>query len=290
MLALGKKKNNLSRYFFVLPAYLIMAIVIIYPIIFVISNSFFTNKMGESVFVGIRNYRLAFKDPLFYIALKNNLILFLCVPLLSFLSLLTASLLHAKIWGWRIFQSIIFIPYVLATPVVGIVFSYLLQLNGVVNKTLEAINLQSLAKDWLGNPQLALFTIAGIIIWKQLGFGVVLFLARLMSVDNSLYEAATIDGAGAIQKFWFITIPQTKKIIEFHVIISLIDMLSWVFNYIFVMTGGGPGNKTYVLEFLIYKKAFGGGDMNIAMTYCVVILFIASFLITLYSLLLRKDD
>ena len=84
--------------------------------------------------------------------------------------------------------------------------------------------------------------------------------------------------------------PQTKSIIEFYVIITLIEMLSWVFNFIYVMTAGGPGNKTLVLEYLIYKKAFGGGDFNIAMAISVVLLAIAAILIVIHQIVMRKEE
>lgn len=125
---------------------------------------------------------------------------------------------------------------------------------------------------------------------EAVGFGVVLFLARMMSIDKTLYESADVDGATWFQKFMHITVPQTKSIIEFYVIITLIEMLSWVFNFIYVMTAGGPGNKTLVLEYLIYKKAFGGGDFNIAMAISVVLLAIAAILIVIHQIVMRKEE
>ena len=144
--------------------------------------------------------------------------------------------LYNKIRGWRFYRSVIFIPYILAIPVVGIVFSYLLQYNGVINSILRTIGLENMALDWLGDPNLAFPSVAIVIMWKQIGFGVVLFLARMMSIDKTLYESADVDGATWFQKFMHITVPQTKSIIEFYVIITLIEMLSWVFNFIYVMT------------------------------------------------------
>lgn len=284
------KSQRIAPYLYIAPAFLVMAGVIVYPIISMLAGSFFTTKNGVKVFAGLRNYRLVFADDLFWNALKNNVLLFLCVPILTLFSLLIAVILFNKIKGWRFYRSIIFVPYILSISVVGIIFSYLLQYNGVINTVLRNIGLENFALDWLGDPNLALPTVATVIMWKQLGFGVVLFLARLMSIDVFLYEAADIDGASWLKKFIFITIPQTKAIIEFYVIISLIDMLSWVFNFIFVMTAGGPGNKTMVLEYLIYKKSFGGGDFNIAMAISALLLVIASILIILHQLILRKED
>lgn len=285
-----RKAKKISPYIYILPTFMILLLVIVVPIIYVVTQSFYTTVADENIFVGLRNYQLAVKDELLWIAMKNNLKLFLCVPVLTVISLAIASVLYNKIRGWRFYRSVIFIPYILAIPVVGIVFSYLLQYNGVFNAVLRGAGLESLALDWLGNPDLAFPSVAVVIIWKQIGFGVVLFLARMMSIDRALYESADVDGASWLQKFFHITIPQTKSIIEFYVIITLIEMLSWVFNFIYVMTAGGPGNKTLVLEYLIYKKSFGGGDFNIAMAISVILLILASILIAIHQVVMRKED
>ncbi|GAA0793473.1 sugar ABC transporter permease [Faecalicatena orotica] len=285
-----RKAKKISPYIYILPTFMILLLVIVVPIIYVVTQSFYTTVADENIFVGLRNYQLAVKDELLWIAMKNNLKLFLCVPVLTVISLAIASVLYNKIRGWRFYRSVIFIPYILAIPVVGIVFSYLLQYNGVFNSILRGAGLEGLALDWLGNPDLAFPSVAVVIIWKQIGFGVVLFLARMMSIDRALYESADVDGASWLQKFCHITIPQTKSIIEFYIIITLIEMLSWVFNFIYVMTAGGPGNKTLVLEYLIYKKSFGGGDFNIAMAISVILLILASILIAIHQVVMRKED
>ena len=133
-------------------------------------------------------------------------------------------------------------------------------------------------------------TVCAVVVWKQLGFGVVVLLARMLSIDVSLYESAELDGASEYRKLVNITIPQARSIIEFYVVITLIEMLSWVFSYVFVMTSGGPGGSTYILEYLIYKKAFGGGNYNIAQAISVVILLIAAVIIAVQQLLMHKGD
>lgn len=277
-------------YLYVFPAVLVVALVIVFPVIKLIIGSFMTTSGGEVVFTGLRNYRLVFEDPLFAIAIKNNLKLFLLVPVMTVLSLIVATILFNKIRGWRFYRSIIFVPYILSVSVVGIVFSYILQYNGVLNTMLRGAGMENLALDWLGSSNLALGSVAFVIVWKQFGFGVILMLSRMMSIDTSLYEAAEVDGAGWFQKLWSITIPQAKHIIEFYVIITLIEMLSWVFSYVFVMTAGGPGSSTYVLEYLIYKKSFGGGNYYIAQAVGVVVLVIATVLIVIQQLLNGKED
>ena len=267
----------------------IIGIVIVYSSVKVVISSFMTMSGGEEVFTGLRNYELLFKDELFYTAIRNNLILFLCVPVMTVLALVVAVILYEKIKGWQFYRSLIFVPFILAVPVVGVVFTYILQLNGVLNTLLRDVGMGSLAVDWLGNPSIAIWSVGAVIIWKQFGFGVILFLARLMSVDPSLYESAEVDGANWIQKFTNITIPVTMPIIEFYVIISLIDMLSWVFAFIFVMTGGGPGQSTTVLEYMIYKKSFASGNFHYAQAVCVIVLIIATLLIVFQQILARRS-
>ena len=275
---------------YIVPAMIIIGIVIVYSSVKVVISSFMTMSGGEEVFTGTRNYELLFRDELFFIAIRNNLILFLCVPVMTFLALVVAVILFDKIKGWQFYRSLIFVPFILAVPVVGVVFTYILQLNGVLNTMLRGAGMDAIAVDWLGNPSIAIWSVGAVIIWKQFGFGVILFLARLMSVDPSLYESAEVDGANWWQKFANITIPSTMPVIEFYVIISLIDMLSWVFAFIFVMTGGGPGSSTTVLEYMIYKKSFASGNFNYAQAVCVIVLVIATILIVVQQIIARRSN
>lgn len=285
-----QKLNRYGPYLYILPMIIVICATIIYPIISLIIGSLSTEVNGKAVFAGMQNFRLLFKDPLFSTAIKNNLKLFLAVPVLTFLSLVLSTILFNRIRGWKLYRSLIFIPYILSISVVGIVFSYILQYNGIINTLLRNIGLESWALDWLGDSKYAMGTIGVVVVWKQLGFGVILFLARMQSIDVELYEAASIAGANALQKLLYVTIPQAKAIIEFYVITTLIEMLSWMFSYVYVMTAGGPGSSTYILEFLLYKKAFGGGNYNIAQAVGVIILLIATVIIVVQQLLAKKED
>jgi ABC-type sugar transport system permease subunit len=287
---LRNKLENKVPYLYILPALFVIVLVIIYPTVRLIVGSFFTRSKQEEVFAGINNFRLAFKDPLFSIAIKNNFLMFLAVPLMTILSVIIASILYNQIAGWQFYRSIIFVPYILSVSVVGIAFSYILQYRGVLNTMLRSAGLEFMAMDWLGRSNFALGAVTLVVVWKQLGFGVVLMLARMMSIDVTLYEAAEIDGANWWQNLFHVTIPQARHVIEFYVIISLIDMLSWIFGYIYTLTSGGPGSSTYVLEYLIYKKSFGGGNMHIAQTYSVVVLFIAGILTVINQFAIAGGD
>ena len=285
-----EKLNKYGPYLYILPMVIVVCATIIYPIISLVFGSLTTEVGGKTAFAGLQNFRLLFKDPLFSTAILNNLKLFLAVPVLTVLSLILSTILFNQIRGWKLYRSLVFIPYIISISVVGIVFSYILQYNGIVKTLLRNIGLDRGALDWLGDGRLAMGTIIVVVIWKQLGFGVILFLARMQSIDVELYESAAIDGANALQKLIHVTIPQAKAIIEFYVITTLIEMLSWMFSYVYVMTAGGPGSSTYILEFLLYKKAFGGGNYNIAQAVGVVILLIAMVIIVVQQLLARKED
>ena len=249
------------------------------------SYSFLDLSQIGSPFVGLKNYKYVFQDEAFYISIRNNFLLFLLVPIFIFLSLIFSVLLYEKIRGWKIYRSIIFMPYVLSVTAVGIFFSYFFQGNGVLNTIFRNINLDFLALNWLGSTKYALITVMFIIVWRELGYGVILFLARLTTIPEELYEAADLDGAGWFQRLWYITIPELSTVIEFYTFICIITMLSWVFNYIYVITFGGPGRSTYVSEFYIYIKAFRENEIGVSAVVAIFLLFITCLLaIFLYRL------
>jgi ABC-type sugar transport system permease subunit len=143
--------------------------------------------------------------------------------------------------------------------------------------------------DWLGSSNWALWTVMFVIIWKELGFGIVLVFARLMSVPKDLYEAAEIDGANWVQKHIHVTIPQTRNVVSFLTVITIITMLSWVFNYVYVMTLGGPGTSTMVAEYYIYQTAFRYQNMGLA-SAASVILFVITFIFVIIQTRVRGRE
>ncbi len=272
-----------TPYLYLAPALALIALVFVYPVLDLFRRSTTIRRAGELEPIGLRAFRLALNDNVFWGALGNNLRLFLAVPILVVLSLIVASLIFERLRGWRLYRTLVFIPYVMAIPVVGIVFSYILQLRGVLNTILEGIGLGFLALDWLGSARTAMWSIMGVIIWKELGFGIVLFLARMSSISEELFDAAKLDGANWFQRLRHVTIPQTATVIEFYTAINLITMLSWVFSYVLVMTKGGPGTSTWVMEYFIYQKAFQYSQMHIAAAGAVFLLILASGLMLLQA-------
>ena len=188
--------------------------------------------------VGLENFRLTVTDPTFQTALEHNARLLLAVPVLVLLALLLAVLLFEALRGWRFHRATVFLPYVLPIPVVAVIFGQMLQLDGLVNKALRGAGLGRLAFDWLGQPGWALWTMTGVIVWKELGFGVILFLARLLSLPAETFEAARIDGARFFRLHRYVTVPQLGSVIAFYVVVEAITMVSWVFNYVYVISNG----------------------------------------------------
>ena len=178
----------------------------------------------------------------------------------------------------------------LAIPVVGIVFGYLFKLNGLVNSALETVGLGAVTQDWLGSSDRAIYTIMFVIVWKELGFGIIVFLARLSSVGDELYDAARVDGAGWWQVFRHVTLPSLVPAIVFFTVVETITMLSWVFAYVYVMTTGGPGNSTVVTEFYIYQKTFFNNNIGIGAAAAVSVLALVAALIVTRIWALRRFD
>jgi ABC-type sugar transport system permease subunit len=255
---------------------LLLAFVFGYPLVAIFNFSTRRIRGASGPFIGLENYRQIFKDDVFLQAVKHNGILLLAVPILVAISILVAVLLFERVRGWTVYRSVLFIPFILAIPVVGVIFSNILQLNGIQNSVLRALGLDWAALDWLGGSDYALWSVMGVIIWREVGFGIVLFLARLLSINEDLIDAAKVDGAAWWQRLWYVIIPQLRGVIEFYTVITIITMLAWVFSYIYTITRGGPGNATNVMELYIYNFAFRNQLPGIASAVAVIL-----FLVTL---------
>jgi ABC-type sugar transport system permease subunit len=237
-----------------LPAALVMALVFGYSVV----ELYVQAVTNQGSWAGLANVRLVLSDPYFRAAIEHNLQLLIAVPVLAALGLFLAILVYEGLRGWRAYRFMIFLPYILPVPVIAVVFSQLLQQNGALNEILGKLGLGVLAANWLGDPNVSLWAMMGVIIWREAGFAFVLFLARLLSLPQETQEAARIDGAGFFSLHWRITIPQLRSVIWFYAVIEGITMISWVFNYVYIMSNGqgGPGDSTMVTELYIYQNAF----------------------------------
>jgi ABC-type sugar transport system permease subunit len=278
------KSSRAVPWLYTLPLLALVGGVFAYPLAQMIRYSL--ENVGESTYVpttfaGTSNFRYIASDSLFQMAIENNLKLFLCVPILVLLSILLSALIFDRPRGWKLYRTLIFLPYVLSIPVVGVVWAYMFRLNGVINSGFHTFGLGFAAQDWLGSTSWALPTIMFVIIWKELGFGVILCVARLTSVDEQLFEAARVDGARWWRVLRHITIPQLAPALVFFAVVELITMLSWVFAYVYVMTLGGPQNSTVVTEYYIYEAVFQNNTIGVGAAAGVTLLAIVSLLIGL---------
>ena len=280
------RTSRYTPWLYLAPMLLVLAFTFGYPLVAVFDFSLRRIRGASGPFIGLENYRQVIKDNVFHDAVAHNAILLLAVPIMTFIALVLAVLLFDRPRGWRTYRSLLYVPFILATPVVGVIFGNMLQLNGVVNEFLRGLRLDILALDWIGNPRLALWTVMGVVIWREVGFGIVLFLARLMSINEDLLDAARVDGASWWQRLRHVIVPQMRSVIEFFVVVSIITMLAWVFSYVYVITHGGPGTATMVMELYIFNFAFRMSQLPGIASAVAVILFLVTlaFMVPLFRL------
>ncbi len=280
------RTNRLTPYLYVLPMIALLVIVFGYPIFKLFDFSTKRIRGFDGPSIGMGNFDALFADKVFGQALLHNLILLLGIFPLIFLSLIIAVALYERLRGWRIYQTLVFLPYILAIPIVGVVLKNMFQFNGPLNMVLRSIGLEGVALDWLGDKDIAIYTVLAMIVWREAAFGIILFLSRLLSLNEELTEAAQLDGANWRQRTQYIVIPQLRGVIEFYAIIGLITLLASVFAYVYIVPGkGAPANGTMVLELYIYNWAFEkrlpgmGAAVSIILLVATLVLMVALFYI-----------
>ena len=226
---------------------------------------------------------------MFVHAALNNLKLLISVPIMTALALVIALILNGQVHGWRQYRAIVFLPYILPATAIGLVFSFLLAQSGVLNSLLRSAHLGFLAMDWLGSAANVVPTIGGVIVWQQLGFGVVVFAAALLAVPQELIDAARIDGASNWQIQRLILLPYIRRVIEFFMVLEAITVLSSIFAYVFVLTKGGPANASSIIEYYIFQNGFDNGAIGVASAAVVILLMFVSVLIVIYLRLRRPN-
>src|SRR3954470_9062300 len=240
-------------YLYCLPLVALLAFIFGYPLVKVVDFSTRLVRGSSGPFIGLDNYRNALDDPTFRNAARHSATLLLAVPVLLAISVFVSVILYEQVRGWRVYRSVLFMPYILAVPIVGIVASYMFTLHGVVNDLLAKAGLKSLAIDWIGSEHYALMTVLIVIIWREVGLGIVLFLARLMSLDDAPLEAARIDGASWWQRLWHVILPELRGTVEFYVVIAATTVVALAVTYVCTVTLAGPGDATTTLEVYIYN-------------------------------------
>ena len=274
----AKRKQKLAGWGFIAIPVTMISIFIFYPMVqsFILSLQ---SGMGINLrFVGFANYTRLFQDAMFIAAVRNTLTyLVIQVPIMIILALVFSVLLNRKdLKGRGFFRTAIFLPAITSLVAYATVFNSLFGHQGLINMLLVNSGIIDAPMGWLTEPTLARATIIIAITWRWTGYNMIFYLASLQNIDESIYEAARIDGATGIQQFFRITIPMLKPIILFTSIMSTIGTLQ-IFDEIVNITGGGPGNATMSISQYIYNHAFRyTPDFGYAATisYAIVVMVI----------------
>ncbi|MEK3885344.1 sugar ABC transporter permease [Paenibacillus sp. PL2-23] len=282
------RRNRLIAYSFLLPNIVGYLIFILIPVIFSFFLGFVDwNGFNPPKFIGFDNYIRLFSDDAFNISFWNTIwFTLLSVPIKLFLSLLIAVALNKGIRAVKWFRTAVFLPYISATIAVAVVWQLLFNPSkGPINSFLYSIGIEN-PPGWLTSTTWALPAVALVGIWQTIGYYMIIYLAGLQGIPKHLYEAADIDGAGAVTKFFKITIPSLSPVIFFTVVISMINTFK-TFDLIYIMTLGGPGRSTNVLVYTIYDVAFKRFELGYAAAISYV-LFAIIFIFTLLQFRLQK--
>jgi multiple sugar transport system permease protein len=271
---------------FVLPVVVVYTVLLALPIAQTFWYSLTEWNGITSTFLGLDNYRRLFNDPTFWRVVLNNVMLLAAIPFAILIPLLVAFLLNQKVYGWRFFRSVYFLPTAISWVVIGIVAARFFAARGFLNGLLAALGLD-IRTDMLASEYSAMLAVIITFIWSVFGTNTIIFITGMATLDRDVYEAARVDGAGAWQVFRYLTIPLLTRFIQFAFILTLITGFTALFSLIFVMTTGGPGFGTTTLEFYVYQTAFANGAFGYAAAIGVV-LFAIVFTISIIQLRLLR--
>jgi multiple sugar transport system permease protein len=253
-----------------------------YPLLYAFYLSFTKYKTlsNEAIWIGLANYQKLWNDPVFWQALKNTTFFVIgTIPFTMSFALLFAALL-TRVEAFRNFyRSSLFLPSVTSLVVIALIFTNLYSFGGYINVILQSLSLPFPEKGWLQEPDLALPAIMVMDIWISIGYYAVLFLAAMQNVSRDYYEVAELEGTTAWKQFWSITLPLIRPTLLFAIVLNTIKSFQ-IFTEIYVMTRGGPLNRTTTMVYGVYENAFEKAD---EMGYACAIAYVLFFIIALFS-------
>jgi N-acetylglucosamine transport system permease protein len=269
---------------FLAPAILLYAVFVLWPYgqAIYISLTQWSGIAATPTFIGLGNFQRLISDPFFRNALGHNLQLLIVLPIVTLgLSLIFATLFTQGgrgVRGSQFYRIVFFFPQVMSVVIIGVLWQYIYNpIVGLLNGTLRAVGLEGLARPWLGDPKLALWAVAAVVIWQAVGFYMVLFIAGMQSIPVSFYEAATLDGASRWDAFWGITMPLLWENIRVAIIYIGIAALD-LFTIVQVMTEGKPNRASDVVGRYMYEVAFTNSQFGYASAIGVALLILTLIL------------
>ena len=285
-------KPHFTPYLFLLPALLVLSLTVFWPALqaFYLSFTRYEYDLTQPPqWIGLKNLQRLMADPVFWQTLKNTILYLVCVvPILVAVPLVLAILVNQKLRGIRWFRVAYYTPVVISMVVAGIAWRWLYADNGLLNQFLRSVGLQD-GIPWLTSPNLALFSVMAVTIWKGLGYYMVIYLAGLQAIPADLYEAAAIDGSDGWKKHWDITVPLMKPYLFLVAVISAISATK-VFEEVFIMTQGGPLNSSKTIVYYLYEQAFQDLEISYACAIGLVLFLIILSLSVIRLLVVGKQS
>lgn len=240
------------------PAVLLYTLFVFVPVLWSAYYGFFNwSGIGEARFIGLDNYAEILRDPVFWRSLKNNVIFVLAsvfgqIPL----ALALAVLLHKSNWLQRFLRSAVFLPMVLSTVVIGMIWQYFYHPQiGILNFLLDSLGLQSWKLEWLSDRDIAIYSLLPPLIWSYVGLYLIIFMSALQNIPGEIHDAAKIDGVSGARKLVSITLPIIKNTVQVAVILCISGSLK-SFDLVYIMTKGGPAHATELLATYMYNSTF----------------------------------
>ena len=274
------RRNRIHAYLFLAPNFIGFLVFTLIPVIMAIAYSF-TNYDGNTRmdFVGLDNYLKLFRDSDFTISLWNTIVYTVgTVPFIIILSLLVSVLMNNGVKGAPVYRAIMLFPHIASLIAITVVWQFMYAKEGPINALLHAIGVEN-PPVWLSNQKTALLAVMIMIIWKGIGYYMIVYLAGLKGIPADQYEAAELDGANAWNKLIHVTIPNLRPVTFYATIMCIINSFQ-VFTPIYVMTGGGPGRATSVMVLQIYEDSFVNYEFGYASSEAMI-LFLLILIVTL---------
>ena len=287
-----QRRKWLELSLFVLPALVFYLAFVLYPLVQAVHYSLFNwSGLGPITdFVGFGNYHDAFTDPDFTGAIKHNFILVGLSLVVQFpIVLSVALLLDRPFRGRRFARLVFFAPYVLSEAITAVIWLLILQPDGLVDRTFQSVGLGGAVQLWLADLNVVLFTMFVVITWKYIGFGIILFLAGLQGIPQELNEAAAIDGAGALQKIRFITLPLLGPTIRIWGFLAIIGSLQ-LFDLVWIITQGGPAERSNTMATYMFSNGFVRYEFGYGCAVAVILFAISFVCALVYQRFVMRRD
>ena len=273
-IAVSKKLDKVFPYLMLLPAIVLFIMFVISPFFYGFYTSLFRwDGLSEMKWLGFTNYKHVFGDPQFWNAIKNTFIYAIVITVFkNGIGLALALMLISRKHGTTFCRTALYMPVTFSYVVIGVLWIWVYNPTfGILDGVLDVLGLEFLSKGWLSDPNVALYSVAAVDIWKWIGFHLVLYFTGLQAIPETYYEAADIDGANWFHKFWHITIPQLNSVIVMNVLLAITGAFVNNYNLVNVMTQGGPFGSTEVSLTYIVRTAFSYRNLGQANAMSMVL-------------------